>query len=158
MENKVTKLWKIILGVVGASGAVVALATGVFQLKRDVVEVRATPTLEPTPVFTNTPVPTPTPLFTPGPLTFIEKPDEVHAGTDVKVVVQAWEGATCYLEYHTTTGKSDVEDLGITTPDGMGYCIWEWRVNGNTKPGEGKLIIRVGDFEESHPLMILPPK
>lgn len=158
MENKITKSWRLILGVVGASGAIVALVTGVFQLKRDIVEVKATPTLEPTPVFTNTPIPTPTPLFTPGPLTFIERPDEVYVGTDVKVVVQAWEGATCYLEYHTTTGRSHVEGLGIITPDGMGHCTWEWRVNGNTKPGPGKLIIRVGDFEESHLLAILLPK
>lgn len=157
MENKSSKLWKVIMAILGGIGAVVAIATGSFQLRRDVIEVQATPTIVPSPTFADTPIPTPTPLFTPGPLTFLEKPDEVRAGTDIKVSVQAWEGATCYLEYYTAKGKSDTKELGATAPDGMGHCIWEWRVNGHTDPGEGILIIRVGEFEETHPLVILPP-
>ena len=157
MKDFLSKSWKVIVAVLGAAGAMVALINGVSQIKKDTIEAKAAPTIEPTPVLTNTPEPTPTPLFTPGPLTFIEKPDEVHAGTDITVVVQAWEGAACFLEFHTTTGKSDVEELDLVKPDGMGQCTWTWRVNGNTHPGEGRLIIRVGDFEEIHPLVILPP-
>lgn len=156
-DKKTSNPWGIIGAILTAAATLIAILNGIIDFEANVKEVRATFTPLPSATLTVTPVPTHTPLFTPGPLTFIELPKEIRAGSDVKVIVQAWQGATCYLEYFTADGNpSQAEGLGVTTPDGLGRCTWVWRINANTHEGLGKVIVHVGEFEEEHSLEILP--
>lgn len=156
-DKKPSNNWAIILAILTAVASLVAILNGIFDFGNNVKEVRATLTLAPSATLTFTPIPTNTPLFTPGPLTFIELPKEVRAGNDIKVVVQAWEGAYCFLEFFTKDdNKSVANGLGSTSPNSLGRCTWTWHVNSNTHEGTGKLIVQVGEFVEEHPLEILP--
>jgi hypothetical protein len=143
----------IVSGIVAILAAVVAIINGWLDIGSKV-----NPTLTPAIIITATPtiIPSPTPLFTPGPLYFIERPEKIQAGIDVKVVVQAWEGAVCFLRYYTPDGnESNAEGLGPAIPDGLHRCAWVWKINRNTHEGTGRIVVLVGEFEETHPLEIL---
>lgn len=156
-QDKPSSGGKIFLTVLGVLATLIGVATGSFQLWKDLNEVAATSTPIPTVPLTFTPVPTNTPLFTPGPLTFFELPKEIHAGNNMRVVVQAWEGAVCALDFYTPGGnKSDAEGLGVKSPDSLHRCTWTWRVNANTHEGTGRIFVKVGELEEEHTLKILP--
>lgn len=153
------KFWKVFLGLAVMIGAL----TAGFQLRRDIVEIRATPTPSPTNQPTGTPLPSPTasftPTFTPGPFQFIELPVQVKAGEDMRVVVQAWQGAACHLDYFTPDDNlSTSAGLGSTLPDSRSQCVWEWHIRADTTTGIGKLVVQINDLMETHEFEILPPK
>ncbi len=147
-----------------ASGILAILAAVVAIINSWIdIELKISPTLTPAMIATATPTltpsltPPPTPLYTPGPLTFIERPEQITAGNDVRVIVQAWEGALCYLEFYTPDeNKSEADGLGPISPDSFRRCAWIWKINRNTSEGTGKIVVRVGEFEETHPIEILP--
>lgn len=151
-ENPLITRLKIVSGLIATIAAAVAIVNGCLGFQKDIREMKAT--LTPAPTITATT----TPLFTPGPIHFIELPKQVKAGENVKVTLQAWDGATCYLEFFTADGNiSKATGLGIAIPDGFARCTWVWKVNTNTHPGIGKLIFHLGDLEETHKLEVLLP-
>jgi len=101
IQNWSRRLWGLIVGL----GVVIALLVGIFDFSRAYKEWRATPTPSATTVPSSTPMPTISPTSTSGPFQFIELPDQAKAGNDVKVVVQAWQGASCHLDYLTPDGN-----------------------------------------------------
>jgi hypothetical protein len=160
-ENPPSNSWRSYLGIVSLIvtllAAVFAIINGAFDVQKDIKEITATLTPVSTITATNTPIASATPLFTPGPFNFIELPTQIQMGNDVKVVVQAWQGAACFLEYYTADGNLSMADgLGITSPDSYARCAWVWKINANTHAGTGKLVIHLGEFEETHFLEVLP--
>jgi hypothetical protein len=115
------------------------------------------PTIAPTHTATSMPIPTITPTPTMGPFQFLVLPQQVRAGEDVKVVLQAWQGATCFLAYYTADGGlSSARGLGPVSADSQGRCSWEWHISANTLPGQGTLVISINDVQETHKIEILP--
>lgn len=146
------KFWKLLAGL----GTLVALLVGGFELNKIVREINATPTPVPISTATNTPTATIAPTFTPGPFQFYDLPAQVKAGEDVKVSVQAWQGAVCHLEYFTPDGaKSEARGLGPATPDSRARCNWEWHIRADTLPGVGRLVVSIDDLKEEHKIEIL---
>ncbi|NUM80285.1 hypothetical protein HUU42_05710 [bacterium] len=144
----------IVSGIFAILAAIVAIVNSCID-----IDLKVSPTLTP-PIITTvapTATPTPTPLYTPGPLTFIERPEQINAGSDIRIIVQAWEGAACYLKYFTPDGnESKADGLGPASPDRLNRCTWVWMVNRNTHEGKGSIVVLVGEFEETHSLDILP--
>lgn len=154
-----SKFWKLFLGL----AAVIAALRGGFELKKDIDEIRATPTLTPTILPANTPKPAYTPLFTPtytpGPFLFIKLPQKVIPGDNVTLVVQALKDTSCHLDYFTPKGNlSSASGLGSVSPDSRGQCTWEWHIRADTSPGIGKLVIQINDLKETHEIEIRPPE
>lgn len=150
--------WLPLVGLVlGIIATLLTIINGCWELDTK-IKPTLTPTLTPSLTVTVTHEPTATPLFTPGPIYFIELPTQVNAGNEVTVILQAWQGAICFLEYYTADGNiSKADGLGIAIPDKMDRCSWVWRINANTHAGIGKLVIHLSDLEETHDLEVLPP-
>lgn len=148
----------IVSGIFAILAAIVAIVNGWIEIG---LKVSPTPTppvvTTAAPTMTPEPTATPTPLYTPGPLTFIERPEQINAGNDVRIIVQAWEGALCFIKFSTPDGnESKAEGLGVASPDSLHRCTWVWNINRNTHEGMGSIYVQVGEFEETHPIEILP--
>lgn len=151
------KFWVVIATLAVLIGALAAIAQLVDFFEDRRVTPTPPPTTVPTHTATSTPIPTITPTPTMGPFKFLVFPQQVRAGEDVKVTLQAWTGATCYLEYYKPNGDlSSADGLGLVTADSLGRCTWEWHIYANTLPGQGTLVISINDVEETHNFEILP--
>lgn len=159
MWNNVPNWLKITWAVIVGLGVVVGLAAAMVQIVEYCEDRQPTPTPPPTvtfvPISTNTPIQTAT--TTPvGPFEFLELPEQVKAGKDVRVVLQAWQGATCFLAYYTPDGgMSSARGLGPVIADSLGRCTWEWHISANTSLGTGKLVVSIKDIQETHEIEIL---
>ncbi|RJP46507.1 MAG: hypothetical protein C4583_18720 [Anaerolineaceae bacterium] len=162
MLNKILdwikRSWGVFAGLAILIGALAAAA----QLVDFFEDRLPTPTPSPTIAFTSTPLPTatltptPTPTPTVGPFVFLILPAQIKAGEDIKVSVQAWQGATCFLAYYTPDGgMSSARGLGPVIADSLGRCTWEWHISANTSLGNGKLVVSIKDIQETHEIEIL---
>lgn len=159
MWNNVPNWLKITWAVIVGLGVVAGLAAAMVQVVEYCENRQPTPT--PPPTVTFAPIPTSTPIQTATstpirPFQFLELPEQVKAGEDMKVVLQAWQGATCFLAYYTPDGgMSSARGLGPVTADSLGRCTWEWHISANTSLGPGKLVVSINDIQETHELVIL---
>ncbi len=148
------------------AGAALAVLAGVLAALAALAQIidflenrRATPTPPPLVTPISTLVPTSAPTFTPtsGPFQFLIFPQQVRVGEEVKITLQAWQGAACFLAYYTPSGTlSSADGLGLVTADSQGRCTWEWHISANTLPGRGRVVISINDVEETHFIEILP--
>ena len=162
MWNNVPKWLKITWAVIVGLGVVAGLAAAMVQIIEYCEDRQPTPTPPPTvvqtPMPTSTLIPTITPTPTMGPFQFLTLPTQVKIGEGAKVVLQVWEGATCFLEYYTSAVESrpsSADGLGLVNSDSQGRCTWEWHISANTLPGDGRLVFTVNDVQEIHPIQIL---
>lgn len=147
------RFWGVFVGL----GMVAGFLAAVVQVLEYYDNRRPTPTpLFPSPSPSAAPTDTASPSPTLGPFQFLELPDQAAAGDDVIVTLQAYQGAVCYLEYYTPDGNlSTADGLGQAIADSQGRCNWEWHISANTQPGAGRLVISVGDIEETHEIQIV---
>jgi hypothetical protein len=160
MWNNVPDWLKKTWAVLGVLIVLIGGAAAAVQIVDFCEDRQPTPTPPPTATFVPIPTSTPIETATPTPIRpfqFLELPEQVKAGEDVKVVLQAWQGATCFLAYYTADGGlSSARGLGPVSADSQGRCSWEWHISANTLPGQGTLVISINDLQETHKIEILP--
>lgn len=99
------------------------------------------------PVITAEPVPV---------FELISMTEHVHCGSDAEVSVATASGKMCFLTYITSKGNvSEADGLGATTANSEGKCYWKWHISDQTKPGMGKISIKIGDIERSFSIEVI---
>jgi hypothetical protein len=75
----------------------------------------------------------------------------VQVGSHATVTVKTQPGSHCHITYYTPKGNpSASQELTERIADGNGVCSWSWQIGTNTAPGMGKVIISVGETNETH--------
>jgi len=98
-------------------------------------------------------VPTATPK--PSGFTVIKFTSSLRVGDTASVIVEAYPGAACYLDYTTPSGTSSTaHGLGYQTANAKGRCSWSWLIGSRTTPGVGRVLIEVDDVSEWYPILI----
>lgn len=73
-----------------------------------------------------------------------ESVSQVNPGGTAKLKVRTQPGATCFIALCYKSGLSGATGLTEHSPqevDQNGECSWQWRVGGNTKPGEWPIVV-----------------
>jgi hypothetical protein len=71
-----------------------------------------------------------------------EPPSQVNHGGTAELKIRTQPGAICSIAVCYKSGLSTA--TGLTKPqevDQNGECSWQWRVGGNTKPGEWPIVV-----------------
>jgi len=81
----------------------------------------------------------------------VKIPQRVYENSKVTVSVEAGPGANCDLSYITPAGTlSEASGLGQTTAGSDGLCSWSWIVDRISRPGSGRVIIKIEGATETH--------
>ena len=73
-----------------------------------------------------------------------EPPSQVNHGGTAELKIRTQPGAICSIAVCYKSGLSTATGLTKHSPqevDQNGECSWQWRVGGNTKPGEWPIVV-----------------